>query len=520
MCRFRHKVVNPYTHRELYVDCGCCDACKQKKANKVAKRISLHQYGMSRYMVPLFVHLTYLNECVPYVLRSDLEKIANGHHLVSIPVYRDYDRGLFRASDKCSKRRYFFGFRKRLDPHIFDISLFNEKGIPYLKEDTYDLSNLPDLQDTYHPRWTTLPMTGKIGIVYTKDIQNFFKKLNIYAKRKHLPQNTSYHWCYEYGGEKLRPHFHLLLWVPRGYEAAFKSAVLACWSYAFRDLISKKIQVAIDPAGYVASYVSKSSDFPAILAERPFRQRYSESKGFASTLRDFRLSAILDKVRKGDLTFNRRIFSNGTPVDISSPYPSFIISRYFPKFKGFSRITNDEIRRLYQWSDFAPGDDGESPQSQHDADILTHSLLHCNLKSLFSVHHPDVLFDDFDNDLSSLAWSLLRKSHSLNMDLKTYLDTYADTWTCHKSTLLKFQFKNINPFDSWYMYDNIEDYYNGDILNYSLDDLMKITPNDFVYVLDPNDFPNNIAEDERLVSEFNNRTHQHNMNNAFFKDVV
>ena len=54
-------------------------------------------------------------------------------------------------------------------------------------------------------------------------------------------------------------------------------------------------------------------------------------------------------------------------------------------------------------------------------------------------------------------------------------------------------------------------------LNYSLDDLMSITPNDFAYVINPNDFPNNIAEDERLISEFNNRTHQHKMSGVFLK---
>ena len=74
MCTHKHKIRNPYTHREMWVDCGKCDACKQKRANVRANQIRLHNNGLSKDYYPWFFHLTYLNECVPYVRRDDVRK--------------------------------------------------------------------------------------------------------------------------------------------------------------------------------------------------------------------------------------------------------------------------------------------------------------------------------------------------------------------------------------------------------------------------------------------------------------
>ena len=100
MCTHKHKIRNPYSHREMWVDCGKCDACKQRRANARANQIRLHNNGLSKDYYPWFFHLTYLNECVLYVRRDDIrkynEQLSLGVAPDPVPVYRDYDRSYRR----------------------------------------------------------------------------------------------------------------------------------------------------------------------------------------------------------------------------------------------------------------------------------------------------------------------------------------------------------------------------------------------------------------------------------------
>lgn len=508
MCLNKRKIRNPYTGRHLYVDCGKCEACQQKRANANANKIRLHHEALSDKYVPLFIHLTYCNECVPYILRSDLFRVLGDPGCDHLPVYRDFERRLSRRSTGRRRRKYAMVFHHH-DPYIGDLGLANEKGKSYLP-DEFDIDGIPDLEDTFHPRMTTRSMAGKIGVCWTPDIQNFFKKLERYANRNGLPCDYSYYWCYEYGGEKLRPHWHVLLWCRRGHEAAFKTAVLASWSYAFRYVTERRLEVAVDPAGYVASYVNKSHDFPSLLASHPFRQRSSKSRGFATHLREFSLDKILEKVRDGDLTYIRRVFSNGSPVDISSPYPSFVIRWYFPLYKGFSRFTNSEILELGRYSSRFSGE-GLRQYPQED--------FYRQLEQLYFHKHPlqatvdNSIYDSLIDECRAI-WN---KAASLNMSLQEYLEWYVRTWTCQKSTLLKYSWRNRDLYDSWFAYDNIEDYFTGDVRNDSLDDLLSQMSYDFTYVLDPNDFPQNVAEHERLISTFQRHQLKHGVNKVFYK---
>ena len=180
MCTNKRKIYNKYTHKPLYVNCGYCPACQQEKANKNASRIRSNRLPGQ---IALFVHLTYLNECVPYILKSDLSKSPD-----SINVYRDYDRSWTRVPGR--KRKYLLHYKRLVRP-IDTLSMTDDHGVNEL--DCFDdvLKNIKTLQNTYNPRWTTLPMDDKIGICYYKDVQNFIKKLKVNLSRDYgIPGNS------------------------------------------------------------------------------------------------------------------------------------------------------------------------------------------------------------------------------------------------------------------------------------------------------------------------------------------
>ena len=58
------------------------------------------------------------------------------------------------------------------------------------------------------------------------------------------------------------------------------------------------------------------------------------------------LSAILEKADRQTLTYNRITVKDGVPCITPVPIPKYVINRFFPKFKGYSYVTDDEIRKL------------------------------------------------------------------------------------------------------------------------------------------------------------------------------
>ena len=521
MCTHKHKIRNPYSHREMWVDCGKCDACKQKRANARANQIRLHNNGLSKDYYPWFFHLTYLNECVPYVRRDDIrkynEQLSLGVAPDPVPVYRDYDRSYRRFKSASTKRRIYKLVYSRLSEPVDYLDMIDSNGVPF-SEDLFDADALPQLQDTYRPRLTTLSMSDKIGVCLTRDAQNFFKKLNQYLVKNGIPKDYSYWYCFEYGGEKFRPHIHVLLWCRRDYKDAFKAAALKSWTYAYRYRTEENFQRAICPSKYVATYVNKPGNFPSLLSSHSFREKCSHSQGFATTMRCFQLDEILRKVREGNFTFTRRIFSNGTPLDVLSPYPTYVIRRYFPRYFGFSRCSDYQIRRLSGDFDIIPGTGFEGSFVK---EVVTDFDTKCDrlydaLKSLFLLEQKIPVIQNGKLDpLQEITLDVVRRSERYGMTVAQYLDNWCSVWTCHKSTLLKYAWKNRSVLESWYMYDNIGDYFAGKIASDSLDDLMTVTPNDFVYVENPNDFPENLASTERLSSDYASRLQKHHLNDHF-----
>lgn len=488
MCYHQRLVFNRYTGRSLYANCGKCEACRQAKAEKQASRIRSHKPDG---LIPLFVHLTYMNECVPYILKSELLS-----HPTYCNVYRDYDRKLVR-SGKSSKNRVL-KFYRRYTP-LTEVEFVDREGYGTLSADK--LLNLPELQDTYNPRPTTLPMSGKVGIIYYKDVQNFFKKLKLNLIRlfkfsELYDYKVSFYSVAEYGGEKFRPHFHLLIWCKRKDKKKFIRAIAKSWTFAYQYLTRESIEVAIDAASYVASYVNKSAEFPAFFEENSIKQKHSYSQGFGNSLRAFRLDALLEKVRSGNLVYDREVTIGGVPTILPFVYPKYVISRYFPKCKGFSRLSNGTIHWLFNHASKLRGSEIESYKNE-----VYQKLIDC-CKS----YNNFVLFSE---DLHKISTLLVNKILLCDMSPSDYAHAYTATWTCYNSTLYRNLLEHASPLQQWQCYDNIADYFSGDVRNDSLDDLMFEMPKFYHYETDVNKFVRNVQNTERLQKCYFDKLQQH-----------
>lgn len=317
MCTNMRMIYNRYSRRHVLVKCGKCDACRQEQACRRAARI---RNNVKNGNICLFITLTYTNDFVPYVKRSELD---SGN--LEINVYR-----------KCSIREVF-------DRH---------SGITRFKKVDGEvcIGKVPLYEALDKSRWYP-KLTGMsseyIGVCWYPDIQKFYKRLRINLKRHYnYEKYFSFFSCTEYGGHTYRPHSHGLLFVGLNDEALFRSAIVQAWPYADKRRTAKFVECAKDAASYVASYVNSNSNLLPLMSLDSFKQKHSASKDFGCTLDCFKLPQILEKIDRGDLFYYRQQKFDGATSTIALPIPKYILYRYFPVCKGFSWLSSSQLRTI------------------------------------------------------------------------------------------------------------------------------------------------------------------------------
>lgn len=433
MCVNAKYVYNRYIRKSILVDCGRCPSCLQKKAAHRANRI---RNNLSSEYICLFVTLTYKNKYIPFVFKKDIENQSD-----VLRVYRDSSIRKVRVS---SNNKYDFKFVSK-----DNLTLLDEYWVHDLWQDVSN--NLaPGLNKKKHC----------VGVCYYKDLQDFFKRLRINLKRKYNFDGkfTSFS-CSEYGGSTYRPHFHTLIFVPRSAENIFRSAVVESWPFADRDRTANFIEVARDCASYVSSYVNGGSLVSSCLAFPCFKSKHSYSKAFGLAVDCFNLDSLLDKVRSGDMRYYSRKITGSENTLSAFPIPQYVINRYFPKFKGFSRLSPDALRdiilrpeRLFEY--------------RHELDYSNDDIykITVRLNNSFKVFHDVTGLNRFDYSLY-----------------------YPQVWTAYKSVVLRDSFDTVSKVSDWLnFYENIGDL-NADLVHaptlellYSLD-LYNENPNKTKY---------------------------------------
>lgn len=464
MCRNTHWIYNRFIRRSILVDCGKCPTCLQKKAVHRVNRIR-NNYADGQLVV--FVTLTYRNECVPYVFRKDFQ-----NRLPSIRVHRNskcrynrVGRGSSYAQSLCVsydhivlEEFYFREYFEQLDSNCVDY-----------------LSDLKDLKD--YP--------GRIGVCYYPDLQDFYKRLrqNLNRHYNYDGSFTTYN-CSEYGGKSQRPHFHLLLFIEAKAWEIFRSAIDESWPFNDKRRCPLYIEIAKDAASYVSSYVNCSASLSKILQTPCFKQKHSYSKGFGLALVSFSLAQIRQKIVSGDLSYYSRKVVDGKSLVSSFPIPEYVINRYYPKFKGYSRIAPDTLFKYICFPE-------------------TISELRLTL---------DYSPDDERSIFIALTNAFSRWQSETGLSKFDYALEYCRVWVIHNSTVLRGTFDLVRDIFDWYgYYDNASDYVNGLVRSLSLDGLPLQRYN---YQINPNDCKHRVMLQNRLEPLYHKLCKQKMVTNA------
>lgn len=317
MCQNNKWITNPYTNKSVYVKCGKCPACQQEKAAFRANRIR-NEYASGNLC--LFVTLTYENKFVPYFTIQDYKSADK-----FIKIHRDCEGRYNRSSSN-----YDVSFQVTDGSH-------QDVYLPDLDSEVLLDSNISNFRPLKH-------YNDRFGVCLFKDVQDYLKRLrqNLIRNEKIEPK-FSYFACTEYGGKSHRPHAHLLLFIPYDQEMAYRRAHNKSWPFENKRVLARNIEVARDPAGYVASYVNSNNSLSPIFESRKFKQKHSYSRHFGGCLQAFSLDNLLRCSDEHNFTYTITKKVDGVPTQVTLPIPQYALRWYFPKFYGYSRLTDCQI---------------------------------------------------------------------------------------------------------------------------------------------------------------------------------
>ena len=351
-CQHRSFITNRYTGARIAVDCGQCDYCIHKRAQKASMRVKT---AGSTFKYSYFVTLTYDNEHVPLmyckVLHSEYEDavgISGDIHFGDeyhsyIPVSE------YQCDDNSALCHIFFEQVQGTIPYDREI----KKYVPV--KDNWFLSmdairsfihKTQAVEKTDYPVSEQYGRNNLIPFLNYVDVQNYIKRL-----RKHLFQHLGsyeplhFYAVGEYGPIHFRPHFHLLLFTNSDQVAeVLRQCHDKSWKFGRSDF-----QLAAGgAASYVASYVNSLSAAPLLYRScRAFKPRSRASIGFFEKGCDFVEddSPYAQIEQKIDSVVNGRYY-NFNGVSVRSTPPMSYIRTLLPRFSSARNDDGIAIARI------------------------------------------------------------------------------------------------------------------------------------------------------------------------------
>ena len=339
-CQHRSFITNRYTGQRIAVDCGQCDYCIHKRAQKASMRV---RTAGSAFKYSYFVTLTYDNEHVPLmncaVLHSEYEdalsisgdKVFGYERHSYIPV-SDY-----QPKDSSLLRHIFFTQVQGTVPFDREIKEY----VPV--KDNWFLSMdaiRSFIRKTQAVNNSVYSVAEKYGIdnlipfLNYVDVQNYIKRLRKYLYQALGSYETLHFYAVgEYGPVHFRPHYHILLFTN---SKEVSEVLRQCHNKSWR-LGRSDFQAARGGASsYVASYVNSLSSAPLLYRScRAFRPRQRASIGFFEKGEVFEEAediyhAIEQKI---DSVINGRIY-NFNGISVKSTPPMSYIRTLLPRFSS------------------------------------------------------------------------------------------------------------------------------------------------------------------------------------------
>jgi hypothetical protein len=340
-CQHRSFITNRYTGRRIAVDCGQCDYCIHKRAQKASMRVKT---AGSAFKYSFFVTLTYDNEHVPLmnceVLHSEYEDTLSisGDKIFGYEKHSYIPVSEYSCSDTSRLRHIFFTQVQGTVPYNRESSRYEPV------KDNWFLSM--DAIRSFIAKTQSATPYGKEGELSARygdnlipylnyvDVQNYIKRL-----RKHLKtalgsyETLHFYAVGEYGPIHFRPHYHILLFTnSEQISKVLRQCHDKSWKFGRSDFQASRGGAS----SYVASYVNSLSSAPLLYRLcRAFKPRQRASIGFFEKGEVFEESedvyhAIEQKI---DSVVNGRIY-NFNGISVNSTPPMSYIRTLLPRFSS------------------------------------------------------------------------------------------------------------------------------------------------------------------------------------------
>nr|DAW15899.1 MAG TPA: Replication associated protein [Microviridae sp.] len=351
-CQHRSFITNRYNGARIAVDCGRCDYCIHKKAQKASMRV---RTTGSSFKYSYFVTLTYDNEHVPLmackVLHSDYEDVVGisgdihfGHEYHKyIPVSE------YQCDDNSMLRHIFFEQVQGTVPFDREIKEYAPvKDNWFLSMDAIRsfIYKTQSVDKTDYPASEQYGRDNLIPFLNYVDVQNYIKRLRKYLYKQLGSYETLHFYAVgEYGPVHFRPHYHILLFTnSEEVSKVLRHCHDKSWKFGRSDF-----QIARGGASsYVSSYVNSLSSAPSLyLSCRAFRPRSRASLGFFEKGCDFvegeePYAQIEQKI---DSVVNGRVY-NFNGVSVRSTPPISYIRTLLPRFSSARNDDSIAIARV------------------------------------------------------------------------------------------------------------------------------------------------------------------------------
>lgn len=359
-CQHRSFITNRYTGKRIAVDCGQCDYCIHKRAQKASIRVKT---AGSAFKYSYFITLTYDNEHIPLfnceVYHSEYDDVLSDSGVIYgyekhsfVPVSE------YCCTDSQQLRHIYFTQVQGTVPYNRELSQYEPV------KDNWFLSM--DAIRSFIVKTKSATLYGKEGELSARygdnllpylnyvDVQNYIKRL-----RKHLKtalgsyETLHFYAVGEYGPVHFRPHYHILLFTDsKKISKVLRECHNKSWKLGRSDL-----QIARGGASsYVASYVNSLSSAPLLYrACRAFKPRQRASIGFFEKGEVFAegedvYHAIEKKI---DSVVNGRVY-NFNGISVKSTPPMSYIRTLLPRFSSARYDDSTAIIRIIRAVASAP----------------------------------------------------------------------------------------------------------------------------------------------------------------------
>lgn len=351
-CQHRSFITNKYTGARIAVDCGQCDYCIHKRAQKASMRVKT---AGSAFKYSYFITLTYDNEHIPLmsckVLHSNYEDalgisgdIHFGHEYHEyIPVSE------YQCDDTSMLRHIFFEQVQGTVPFDREIKEYVPvKDNWFLSMDAIRsfIHKTQSVDKTDYPASEQYGRDNLIPFLNYVDVQNYIKRLRKYLYKQLGSYETLHFYAVgEYGPVHFRPHYHILLFTnSEEVSKVLRYCHDKSWKFGRSDF-----QLARGGASsYVASYVNSLSAAPLLYRScRAFRPRSRASLGFFEKGCSFveGEDPYAQIEQKLDSVVNGRVY-NFNGVSVRSTPPMSYIRTLLPRFSSARNDDGIAIARI------------------------------------------------------------------------------------------------------------------------------------------------------------------------------